>query len=241
MALEVNPAAFYWVWCLDNIAYGPVELPTLIAWVKDERVIARTWIFSEAQGDWAKASALPELKLFFDRAKRSAAAPSASPEQPEAINPGALRRIKVFASMEERQILSFLKYMEVVRVRQFTQVVQKGDEGDSMFLVLEGELRAYSVLDGKETTFSTMGVGEFFGEVSLLDHGCRSANVAANKESVLLKISTTAVENMLAEAPALAAPFLYELGRTAVGRVRSLTKKYEDTIHWTRAAAGGQR
>jgi hypothetical protein len=238
MALEDNPAAFYWVWGADNIAYGPVELPTLVGWVKEERVIAKSWVYSETPGTWTKAADLPELRLFFDRARRGAGGAGLAPAAVSAaeLKPGTLRRIKVLAGMDERQLASFMKYMEVVHVRQFANVVTKGQEGDSMFLVLEGELRAFSVVDGKETTLSTMGVGEFFGEVSLLDRGRRSANVAANKDSVLLEVSCAGMETMLAEAPALAAPFLYELGRTVVGRVRNLTKKYEDSIHWSRAA-----
>jgi len=60
--------------------------------------------------------------------------------------------------------------------------------------------------------------------------------VAANKDSVLLKVSRAGMATMLAEAPALAAPFLDELGRAVVGRGRNQTKNYEDSIRWSRAA-----
>jgi len=46
-------------------AYGPVELPTLVAWVKDERVTADTWIFVARTGSWQKAGELPELQILF--------------------------------------------------------------------------------------------------------------------------------------------------------------------------------
>jgi hypothetical protein len=41
---------------------------------------------------------------------------------------------------------------------------------------------------------------------------------------------------MLAEAPALAAPFALALTRVIAQRVRVLTKRYEDTIQFSRAA-----
>ena len=105
-----------------------------------------------------------------------------------------------------------------------------------MFMVLEGELRALTLVDGKESTLSTMGVGDFFGEISLLDHGPRSADVIANQNSVLLKISTASFEHLIREAPALALPFLFALSKSVVGRVRTLTKRYEDSIHFSRTA-----
>ena len=105
-----------------------------------------------------------------------------------------------------------------------------------MYLVLEGELRARVIVDKKETTLSTMTVGDFFGEISLLDEGPRSADVIANSDSRLLKISSAAFASLMREAPALAASFLYGLSKSIGARVRVLTQKYQDSIHFSRIA-----
>ena len=34
------------IWGIDDAPYGPVELPVLIDWVKDERVLKETWVFA---------------------------------------------------------------------------------------------------------------------------------------------------------------------------------------------------
>ena len=41
---------------------------------------------------------------------------------------------------------------------------------------------------------------------------------------------------MFAEAPALAAPFILALTKVIAQRVRKLTKRYEDSIHFSRTA-----
>src|SRR4029077_6141191 len=64
MAAFASEADFI-VWGIDQTPYGPVELPTLVAWVKDERVTADTWIFAGKSSSWQKASDMPELQLFF--------------------------------------------------------------------------------------------------------------------------------------------------------------------------------
>jgi CRP-like cAMP-binding protein len=74
-------------------------------------------------------------------------------------------------------------------------------------------------------------VGDFFGEVSLLDEGPRSANVLANEDSLLFKITAASFKHMVEEAPALATPFLYGLSRSVVSRLRSLTRRYQDSVH----------
>jgi CRP-like cAMP-binding protein len=229
------------VWGADNVSYGPVELPTLINWIKDERVTADSWVYFEPDALWQKAAHFAELKMFFERKPKgpSVTETTVLSQRPQ-LKPGALRRIKVLAGMDEKQLESFIKYMQIVHCRQFNHVVHKGEHGDAMYLVLEGELRAFTVVDGKEATLSTMTTGDFFGEISLLDQGPRSAEVIANEESTLLKISSSAFERLVAEAPALALPFLLALSRSVVGRVRTLTKRYEDSIHFSRMASAAR-
>jgi CRP-like cAMP-binding protein len=231
--METNASVNYRAWGADNIAYGPVELPGLVAWIKQGKVTANSWVFKEKDGTWSRASDLSELKVLFKSKLPPNAAASA---ETLGIQPGALRRIKMLADVEERLLASLLPYLEVVKVPAFGTVVNKGDHGDALFMVLEGEVRARVMLDGKETTLTTMGVGECFGELAIVDQGPRSADVVANQPSVLIKVSDKALRKMFTEAPALAAPFMYALTRVIAQRVRALTKRYEDSVQFSRAA-----
>jgi CRP/FNR family cyclic AMP-dependent transcriptional regulator len=69
-----------------------------------------------------------------------------------------------------------------------------------MFLALEGEVRVRLMIARKESVLTVLGPGEFFGEVALFDHGPRSADVIANQDSSLLKISAGAFHRPVAEA-----------------------------------------
>ena len=231
--MESNTNFNYRAWGADNIAYGPVELPGLVTWVKQGKVTANSWVFREKDGAWSRASDLPELKVLFKSKLPPGAAASADAL---GVQPGSLRRIKMLADVEERLLASLLTYLEVVKVPPFGTVVNKGDHGDALFMVLEGEVRARVMIGGKETTLTTMGVGECFGELAIVDQGPRSADVIANQPTVLIKVSEGALRKMLAEAPALAAPFMLALTRVIAQRARVLTKRYEDTIQFSRAA-----
>lgn len=236
-----NDAITYKIWGADDVVYGPVELPTLIEWVQDERVEANTWIFTEQQDTWQKAAKVPELSIIFNRRSRLAGAGPGQPRETtplvEGIKPGMLRRVKILSEMNDQQLGRFVQFMEVQQVQQFKEIVKQGDHGDAMFLVLEGEVRVRLMIAGKETTLATLSAGEFFGEFSLFDQGPRSADVVANNDCVLLKVSADKFVKLTADVPELATPFLLAICKTLAGRMRADNKRYKDTINFARATA----
>jgi hypothetical protein len=223
----------YNIWAADNVVYGPVELPTLISWIKDERVLADTWVFDWQNDRWRKASTLPELQLFFQK-RAQGAADSLPADGAHNISPGILRRVKALAEMTDPQLDRFVQYMEPQTVRQWTQIVKQGETDDGMFLVLEGELRVRLMITGKETILATLGPGECFGEIALFDRGPRSADVLANKDSVLLRITSEAFDKLRREAPELATPMLSAICRTLAGRIRADNKRIKDSVNFAR-------
>lgn len=232
--MQNESAVCFRTWGNDNIAYGPVELPGLVNWVRQGRVSRNTWVFSENKGEWSRAEAMPELKMFFKSKGDGAEQTSAATH---GITPGALRRIKILAEMDERQLASFLQYMEILKFPPNKLIFKEGEQGDAMFLVLQGEVRARAMVGGRESTLSVMGIGECVGELAVIDQSTRSADVVANLETVLLKISAESLRRIFKEAPALAAPFLFGLSKTITSRVRTLTKRYEDSVLMARAVS----
>jgi hypothetical protein len=221
------------VWGVDKTAYGPVELPTLVSWVKDERVTADTWIFVGKDTAWRKASEVPELQMFF-RPKAASGASSAA--TPNGLDPRALRRIKILADMSGEQLERFARFLEAQPIPQWAVIVKKGEPGEAMYFILEGELRVRLEVMGKETILATLSPGDFFGDIALFDHGPRSADVVANADSLVAKISAAAFDNLARQAPDLATPFLRAIGKTLTARIRADNKRYGDSVLFNRAA-----
>jgi CRP/FNR family transcriptional regulator, cyclic AMP receptor protein len=147
-----------------------------------------------------------------------------------------LRRIKILAEMNDEQLDKFAEFVEIEKVPQWSVIVKQGDPGDSMYLILEGELRVRLEVGGKETILATLGPGEFFGDISLFDHGPRSADVVANVDSVVGRVSARTMDELGKKAPELAAPFLRAVGKTLTGRIRADNKRYGDAIKFNRAS-----
>lgn len=232
----------YRIWGADNVVYGPVELPTLVQWIKEERVAPDTWVFIEHLSCWELAKKIPELKFLF---KESLQQPTSSESErviSNVIKPQALRRIKVFADFTDDQLTEFSKYLELIEAPQFKTVVKQGEAGDSMYMILEGELRVRLMIGGKETTLATLQTGEFFGEIALFDRGPRSADVVANRNSKLLKLGVDAFEKLLKDFPEICAPFLFAVGKTLIARIRADNRRLYDSINFVRTAgfSGGR-
>jgi cyclic nucleotide-binding protein len=219
------------VWGVDKTAYGPVELPILVSWVKDERVTSDTWIYAANKGTWQKANEVPELQMFF-RAKSSSASTGIPINGVTGIDPRSLRRVKILGGMTDEQLQRFADFMEIEQVPQWAVIVKQGDPGDTMYLILQGELRVRMNDLGKETILATLGPGEFFGDISLFDHGPRSADVVANADSLVLKISSCSIEQLSKAAPELATPFLRNIGQTLSARIRADNKRLRDTVRY---------
>lgn len=225
------------VWGMDQRAYGPVELPTLVSWVKDERVTGETWIFVSKTASWQRAMEVPELRMFFTGKARGASSSHVSVPVSQGVEARALRRVKILGGMNEAQLERFAQFVEVEKAPQWSLIVKQGEPGDTMYLILEGELRVRINVMGRETILTTLGVGEFFGDISLFDEGPRSADVVANTDSLLVKISARAFDKLAKEAPDVATPFLRAIGRTLSARIRADNKRVTGTVQLGQAAA----
>ena len=228
-----NDAPAYSIWGVDKLVYGPVDLPILVNWVQEERVTAESWIYRQDTDTWQKSAHLPELKMFFQPGTSSpatAATRVARSDTSVMPRPGALRRIRILAGLTDAQLERFARFTELHPVPQWSEVVKLGSPGDSMYLVLEGEVRVRLMIAGKESVLATLAAGEFFGEVALFDHGPRSADVVANQDSLLLKIPAGAFQRFLGESPEPAASFLYAMCKTLIARIRADNRRFRDSI-----------
>jgi CRP-like cAMP-binding protein len=211
----------YYIWGIDDSPYGPVALPVLIDWIADERVVPGTWVFSRSGGTWQKAADFGELKEYFQTGTELMSLTSTSAR----FKPGSLRRIKILAEMKDAQLAHLADFLEFQELLQHTVVFQQGEPGDAMYLIMSGELRARTMMSGRETILMTFGPGDFFGEMSLFDQGPRSADVVANVDSTVLRLASGAFARLTREMPSLATPFLQATSRTLSARIRADNKR----------------
>ncbi|MSR43505.1 MAG: cyclic nucleotide-binding domain-containing protein [Pedosphaera sp.] len=227
----------YKIWAVDDVVYGPVDHAVVVGWIVDQRVLPDTWVFVEKDKVWKAAGEAPEFKKHFAEAEGRPPAPAAEANPLIAgIKPGALRKISILNELSDQQLGRFAQFMEVQYVGQHDVLLRQGEPGDAMYLVLEGLVRVRTIIGDKENTLVYLKAGDFFGEISIFDHGPRSADVVANQYTVLLKISAQSFQKLTEEFPELATPFLVAMCKTLVHRIREDNHRHYDFIHFKRAA-----
>jgi cAMP-dependent protein kinase regulator len=104
-----------------------------------------------------------------------------------------------FSAEEFRQVVSKLS---LHHYEEDTIVVLEGDPGDSMFIVVRGEVRVLTKnAQQKEVILANLGEGEFFGEVSLLTGRPRTATILTNVVSELLELTREDYERIAVKYP----------------------------------------
>lgn len=224
----------YKIIATDDHVYGPVDVDTLRQWVADGRVDAQTWIHEIGPDRWQHASQVPALSDLFRRAAQDAGASSVAEGSP-AVRPGQLRRLKVFSEMSEEQLALFVSLVERLSIKTGYIIVKQSEPGDCMYLILDGEVRVRQGKIGNETVLATLETGDFFGEICLFDEGPRSADVVANKDCTLLKITKPIFRAIMEQHPDVAVRFLFAIIRTVESRIRTQNKKYSDSMSASRS------
>jgi CRP/FNR family cyclic AMP-dependent transcriptional regulator len=110
---------------------------------------------------------------------------------------------------------------ELRRYRKGTLLIQEGDLGDTLYIILSGRLRVFSADEqGREVTYEVYGKGEYLGEMSL-DGGPRSASVVTQEASSCVVLTRQSLLAHIAEHP----EFALDLLAKVIGRARAVTEK----------------
>lgn len=125
-----------------------------------------------------------------------------------------LATVPLFEDLAEDDRLALALELEEVRFPAGALMCQYGDPGDSMYIVREGAVRIFNVNDtGEKLVLEECGPGAFFGEISLLDRGPRTASVEAVTEVEAFKLDREHLSHFLREHPDAVAGMLAIMGR----------------------------
>ena len=91
-------------------------------------------------------------------------------------------------------------------------VFQKGDTGDSMYIILEGSVRVH---DG-EYTVAELSDGEFFGEIALLDDVPRTMSITTQTKCLLGVIQRYHFQDIIENYPAVGLDIIKALSKKVI-------------------------
>jgi voltage-gated potassium channel len=110
-----------------------------------------------------------------------------------------MSRIPLFADLDANAITEIMRYLHAHNYPARWEVVGPGSPGDAMYFVASGRVRRHFGEDEE-----TLGAGDFFGEVALLDHAANEHLYATLTRTRLLKLDRDGYQRLHAAHPEIA-------------------------------------
>ncbi len=129
-----------------------------------------------------------------------------------------LRNVSLFASCSTKDLHRIAKAGDEISMAAGTLIVDQGQTGREAFIILKGTVTVKR--NGRKV--ASLGEGTVVGELSLLDHGPRTATVTCETDCTLLLITQRHFSAVLDDVPALSHKLLASLA----GRIRDLDRQY---------------
>jgi CRP-like cAMP-binding protein len=115
-----------------------------------------------------------------------------------------LAAVPLFSSLSKRDLQQVGKATTEVRIDAGQTLVEQGRTGQEFFLILDGEAEVRR----NDRRLTTLGPGDYFGELAILDRGPRSASVIAKTDMAVLVLSQRDFVGVLASVPEMALKLL---------------------------------
>lgn len=128
-----------------------------------------------------------------------------------------LRNVNLFSGCTNKELERIAKSSDEITMPAGALIVDQGQTGREAFIVLNGTVNVRR--NGKK--IGTFGPGTVVGELSLLDHGPRTATVSCDTDCTLLLLDQRHFMAVLDDVPSLAHKLLAALA----GRIRDLDRQ----------------
>jgi uncharacterized membrane protein len=125
-----------------------------------------------------------------------------------------LSNVPFFALLDDQERATLAERIDVVTLSAGGTLFERGDPGDSMYVVRKGVVELWFKNDvGERIVLETAREGDFFGEISLLDGGPRNASALVTEDMEALVVDRGDLDEFFRLRPAAALDLLAATGR----------------------------
>lgn len=141
-------------------------------------------------------------------------------------DPQLLNGVPLFELLDEQERATLAERMDTVTFKAGTTLFHRGDPGDSLYVLRTGEVEIFFKNDtGERILLETARAGDFFGEVSLLDAGPRTASAYVTQDVEAVEVDREDLAELMKIRPGAAMELLTATGR----RLRETNEKLRRT------------
>ena len=140
---------------------------------------------------------------------------------------GYLSKVPPFSSLTSASLKQIARIASIEKLPKRQKIFSYEDAGDKLYIVVDGKVRVGREIPGMgEEAFAILGPGAYFGELSFIDEGKRSADAIVHERCTLISIAHKSFEELLMLNQQLAYEILWEFCRTLASRLRQTDDKF---------------
>jgi CRP/FNR family transcriptional regulator, cyclic AMP receptor protein len=134
-----------------------------------------------------------------------------------------LKEVPLFELLDDHERQELAGQLDAVHYPAGEMIFNYGDPGDAIYVISAGEVEVFFKNDtGERIVLEVATRGDFFGELSLLDNGYRSASVIALQDTDALRLDRDDLRKFLLLRPEAAMDLLAAMGRRTRATVERL-------------------
>ena len=137
-----------------------------------------------------------------------------------------LRKVALFEGLTRNQLQKLASALRELEFDANSHIFREGDQGVSMFIISEGKVRISKMVPGiGEEALAILERGQYFGEMSLIEDGPRSADAIAHIGCKVYELNRERLDQVMFTDKELAYVILWTFVRTLSARLRETNDK----------------
>ena len=146
------------------------------------------------------------------------------------VNINLVRDIPLFRDLTKEEIKQIAEITEEIKLPKNSFLFRQGDEADSFYIILEGEVEVIKVFSDKEQKLVNMSKGAIIGEMAFLTETRRTGSVRATEQTRLIKIGKDEFKRLMKEENIAVYKLVYRIAQILSFRLARLSEQFVDNF-----------
>lgn len=137
----------------------------------------------------------------------------------------------LFRDFSDTELTALAQCAEEKKLGAGTPLFLENMKGESMYIVSSGSIQLSKMLgEGETQSLGTLGAGDYFGEMALIEDGARPVSAIVVQDAQILQIKRSAFEQLMEQDPKVAIKVFIGLYRSLSDRIKASSPRIQQLI-----------
>ncbi len=142
-----------------------------------------------------------------------------------------IKQTILFAQLGDDDVAMLAQAMEEKKLPSHTTLFLENMKGESMYVIQSGSIKLSKMIsEGEERMLTTLGAGDYFGEMALLEEGPRPVSAIVVDDANILILRRSEFQRLMNEQPQVAMRIILGMYKSLSDRIRQASPQIQQQI-----------